>query len=572
MVNAIVARLRAFQPASTSAAGARADARRSGDWRALAGPALLLLVATAYVALAQFVIWLNDPVQLGAGFWPAAGLSLGLLLLVDRPRWPWILAGVAIAEAGGDLFHGYRPESIALWTAGNVIEPLISALLIQRVSDSPGSLAPLRRLVAFIAFGVLVGPLVGASIGSLGTILFYGLPAPVVWPKYVVGDALGVLVVAPVLLAWKSRPLGRSREEAVALGIAVALVTLVVFRNWGQVWDVVLPYLVLPVLIWAALRFGLRGAALVGFGIANIANGATAFGYGPFAIAGGAEQAVTLLQAFLGITLTSGLVLAALASDLTDSREFVRRQEEHAAEIRRTDQFRDAFVGVLSHEIRTPITTILGMSHILRKQHVAMTPETRGQYLDDIGAESDRLRRLTDDLLVLSRAEGGQLAVASQPIVMKHLVAGAVASERARATGHVILLDAEQGLPIALGEDVYVEQVVRNFLGNAAKYSPPGTTIRVSITGGAGGIEVRVTDGGPGLPEGSPDQLFELFYRAKPAVASTSGAGIGLFVCRELITAMGGRIWARPGLAGVGAEFGFWLPAAALHEADADEA
>jgi signal transduction histidine kinase len=532
------------------------------------GPLLLAIVVAGYLALAQFVIWLNDPVQLGAGFWPAAGLSLGLLLLVDRSRWPWILAGVAIAEVAGDLLHGYRIEAIAAWAAGNVVEPVVGALLIQRLSSSPRSLAPLRNVVAFIVFGVIVGPLVGASIGSLGTILVYESPPPVVWPKYVIGDALGVLVFAPVLLTWAARTEVRTRRETIALGITATLVTLVVFRNWGQVWDVTLPYLVLPVLMWAGLRFGLRGVALVGFGIANVANWATALGYGPFAIVGGTEYGVTLLQVFLAVTLISGLVLAALASDLTDSREYARRQAEHAAEIQRTHEFRDAFVGVLSHEIRTPITTILGMSHLLRKRHASMNVETRGQYLDDIGAESDRLRRLTEDLLVLSRAEGGQLVVAANPIVLGHIVRGVVASERARGTGHAIVVEADTDLPIVVGEEVYVEQVVRNLLGNAAKYSPAGTTIRVSLTTESAGAAVRVIDSGPGLPEGPPDQLFELFYRAKPAVASTSGAGVGLFVCRELAHAMGGRVWACQAPGGVGAEFGFWLPEAAWQDAD----
>ena len=565
MANAVLTRLRPSHLASTAAHDATVG---GAGWTAVPGPVLFALVAAAYLALAQFVIWLNDPVQLGAGFWPAAGLSLGLLLLVDRSRWVWILAGVAIAEVGGDLVHGYRIEAIAAWTAGNVVEPLVGALLIQRLSSPRGSLTPLRNLIGFIAFGVIVGPLVGATIGSLGTIVFYEAPAPLVWPKYVVGDALGVLVVAPVLLTWTSRADARTRAEAVALTITATLVTLVVFRNWGQIWDVTLPYLILPVLIWAGLRFGLRSVALAGFGIANVGNWATALGYGPFALSGGTEYAVTLLQVFLVITLTSALVLAAVASDLTDSRESARRQAEHAAEIKRTHEFRDAFVGVLSHEIRTPITTILGMSHLLRKRHESMSAETRGQYLDDIGAESDRLRRLTEDLLVLSRAEGRRLVVASSPIVMKHIVQRVVATERVRGTGHAIVMDSGRALPIVLGEEVYVEQVVRNLLGNAAKYSPAGTTIRVSLTSAAGGVEFRVIDAGPGLPDGSAEKLFDLFYRAKPAIATTSGAGIGLFVCRELVQAMGGRIWAQQAPGGTGAEFGFWLPEAAWQDAD----
>jgi signal transduction histidine kinase len=84
----------------------------------------------------------------------------------------------------------------------------------------------------------------------------------------------------------------------------------------------------------------------------------------------------------------------------------------------------------------------------------------------------------------------------------------------------------------------------------------------VSLTSEGRGVAVRVTDAGPGLPEGPPERLFDVFYRAPDAIGSTSGAGIGLFVCRELADAMHGRVWASPGPGGVGAEFGLWLPEA----------
>ena len=533
------------------------------------GPALLIGVAALYLALAQFVIWLNDPVKLGAGFWPAAGVSVALLLLLERSRWPWVLAGVALAEFGGDLLHGYRVEAIFLWTAGNVVEPLVGALLVRRYSSRHGSLTPLAALVGFIVFAVITGPLVGATIGSLGTILFYESGAALVWPKYLVGDALGVLVVAPLLLTWRHHGPMRSRAEAAALAFVVVGVTLLVFRNWGVVWDVTLPYLILPVLIWAGLRFGVRGVAIAGFIVANIANWATAIGYGPFAITGGTEQAVTLLQLFLVITLTSGFVLASLASDLTDSRELARQQAEHAAELQRNREFRDAFVGVISHEIRSPITTIYGMTELLRKRHGTLDPEIVAQRLDDIGAEADRLRTLTEDLLVLSRAEGEQLTVASNPIAIEHVVRKAVADERARGTGRALSLESGPELPIVLGDDVYIEQVIRNFLANAAKYSPAGSAVEVRVDGEDGGVAVRVIDAGPGLPEGAGERVFELFYRGSDAVATKPGAGIGLFVCRELVHAMGGRIWASQAPSGRGAEFGFWLPGG-LPELDED--
>ncbi len=246
--------------------------------------------------------------------------------------------------------------------------------------------------------------------------------------------------------------------------------------------------------------------------------------------------------------------LAVTAADLT---------LRHAEELRNRE-FRDAFIGVVSHELRTPITTIYGMSHLLRERHASMAPEAVDEHLGDIEAESDRVRRLTEDLLVLSRAEGGRLDVAGEPIVLRNVVHAAVESERARSKTHRFTVDASSGLPIVLGEEVYVGQVVTNFLSNAAKYSPSGTTIRVTLTSESGGIAVRVVDAGPGVGDQVPDRLFDLFYRAPDVVGQAPGAGIGLFVCRELIRAMGGRIWAAaaPPPAISGAEFGFWLPGA----------
>lgn len=286
---------------------------------------LLALVALAYLALAQYVFVLNNPVQLGAGFWPASGLSVALLLLLPSRRWPWVLAGIALGEVGSDLLGGYPPGAIALWTIGNVVEPVVGAILVRRFSSPGGDLAPAIRLVGFLAFAVIVGPLVGGTIGSLGTILVLDSPAAQVWPKYFVGDALGVLVIAPVLLTWAVPSPRRSSIEFAALLGTSLLVALVAFRNWGGGWDLIFPYLTVPLFMWAALRFGLRGTAIVAVLVANIANWSTANGYGPFALAGGMDHGVTLLQVFLLISLTSSFMLASVARDLSHTKE-VRAQ------------------------------------------------------------------------------------------------------------------------------------------------------------------------------------------------------------------------------------------------------
>jgi K+-sensing histidine kinase KdpD len=235
----------------------------------------------------------------------------------------------------------------------------------------------------------------------------------------------------------------------------------------------------------------------------------------------------------------------------------------YAAE-RRAGLLRDAFIGVISHELRTPITTIYGASAMLRRRGESLEPAARHQAIADIEAEADRLRRLIEDLLVLSRAEGGRVELARDPVLIGHVVRRACAAESTIWPGHAFRPSIARGLPIVFAEETYVEQVVRNLLTNAAKYSPEGTDVAVVVDGGDDGergVRVRVLDEGIGIDSAEPDRLFELFYRAPVATRHAAGAGIGLFVCRELVAAMGGRIWAA-GRDGGGAEFGFSLPEA----------
>ena len=271
------------------------------------GPLLSLVVVAGYLALAQFVVWFNDPVNLGAGFWPAAGLSLALLVRVHPRRWGWVLAGVAIAELGGSLVRGYPFDAALWWATGNCLGPLVGALLLRAWGNANGSLVPLRQFRRFLGAAVVAGPLVGASVGSIGTVFALGNTEMwQVWPKYFVGDALGVLVVAPLLLCWKEQRVARHLAETITLSVALPAVAIVAFRTWGDAWDAALPYLVIPLLGRAALRHGTRGAALGVFAIALIANWFTAIGDGLFASAGATTgHAIISLQIFLGLTKES---------------------------------------------------------------------------------------------------------------------------------------------------------------------------------------------------------------------------------------------------------------------------
>ena len=226
--------------------------------------------------------------------------------------------------------------------------------------------------------------------------------------------------------------------------------------------------------------------------------------------------------------------------------------------IRRRQVVRDAFLGVLSHELRTPITTIYAASKVLARPSSKLADETRREMFEDIRMEAERLHRLVEDVIALTRFgdEGGD--VGDEPVLLQRILPGVVASETARWPAATFELEVPVGLPTVIADPTYVEQVVRNMLSNAAKYGGGGVTIDVAAEATDDEVTVRIVDDGPGFPAEEADRLFERFFRSPTTAGRASGAGIGLFVCARLIHAMGGRIWAAPRPAG-GAEFGFSL-------------
>jgi PAS domain S-box-containing protein len=304
----------------------------------LPGPLVSLVVGALYFASAQYVIFLNDPVNAGAGFWPPAGVSLAALLMLPRHRWGWVLGAVAVAEIGGGALQGYPLLASVPWAAGNVVEPFVAALLLLRFGDG-GKMAPVHNLLWFLGCAVLAGPLIGALVGSIGTALAFDKPYLTVVTKWWVGDGVGVLVVAPLLLAWRDwRNLSVRRWEAPVLAVLVVCVSGLAFYPRPSEWAVVLPYLTVPLLIWAALRFGVLGAAAAGFVLAQWANLATALGLGPLGMdAAPHGHTITLLQVFIAILLTTGLFVAALAADLTERRVLERVLTDQAAQLMRSE-------------------------------------------------------------------------------------------------------------------------------------------------------------------------------------------------------------------------------------------
>jgi two-component system sensor histidine kinase KdpD len=235
---------------------------------------------------------------------------------------------------------------------------------------------------------------------------------------------------------------------------------------------------------------------------------------------------------------------------------------------RRAKVIRETFIGMLSHELRTPITTVYGGTKVLARRSEQLLPEVRS-IVADIEAESERLYRLVEDLVVLTKSESASLEAGREPVLLQRVVPRLVATEARRWPALKFHTSCPASLPPVLAEQTYVEQVVRNLLTNAAKYGGSAGTVEVEAGTEGDEVVIRVLDRGPGFPENDADRLFDIYYRSPSVARQAAGAGIGLFVCKSLVEAMGGRIWAddRPG---GGATFAFALPAMA-EPADMDE-
>jgi PAS domain S-box-containing protein len=229
-------------------------------------------------------------------------------------------------------------------------------------------------------------------------------------------------------------------------------------------------------------------------------------------------------------------------------------------EQRQREAVRETFIGILSHELRTPITTIFGGTRILSREDNGLDEATRREIFDDVADEAERLKRLVEDVVAMSRFGESDAELGREPVLLQRVVPSVVASEEERWPGITFSTRMALGLPTVMADPTYLEQIVRNLLTNAAKYGGTGAriTVVVELLQESDEVVVRVKDDGPGIDTEEAERLFELFYRSPTTANATSGAGIGLFVCARLVRAMGGRIWARP-LPDGGAEFGFAL-------------
>jgi PAS domain S-box-containing protein len=247
----------------------------------------------------------------------------------------------------------------------------------------------------------------------------------------------------------------------------------------------------------------------------------------------------------VGVTLADGIVYA--FRDVTRDR--------------RLDELRSQFVATISHELRTPLASLHGAAMTLLERD--LSGQTRHELLDMIGVQAKRLAELVEEILVAGQLDSGTLRVVTEPFDPEELVWAAAAAARLRAgDDRRIDVSIPAVLPLVAGDPERIGQVLANLVDNAIKYSAHGGRIEVGVEADDRHARFSVRDEGLGIPLGEQKRIFEKFYRLDPDHRrGIGGSGLGLYICRELVRSMDGRIWVDSD-PGHGATFVFEIPLA----------
>jgi signal transduction histidine kinase/CheY-like chemotaxis protein len=513
---------------------------------------LVIAVALIYVGCAKLGLALAFRAAQVTAVWPPTGFAIAAVLLLGRRSVPGILIGAFLANATAQ-----EPLWVAAGIAvGNTLEAVVGAMLLQRLGFDR-RLARVRDVMLLLV-AVVLSPIVSATIGviSLGAGGVQQMAAlPTLWWVWWLGDALGALMLTPLLVVWVDRSQVRRQSALEGSILLAALLAVSVISFIGLPHVSGTEYVVFPFLIWAALRFGPAGSVTATAAADVIAVWATHLGAGPFAGAG-PEQGLVPLQIFMAVAGTTGLLLGAVAAEDRRTKQELRLRVKELAD---ADQRKDEFLAMLGHELRNPLAPVVHSVELLGRRDEKTVQRAR----DIIRRQSAHLTRLVDDLLDVSRITRGSVKLERRHVALHDIVGPAVETWR-----HLIT-QQRQELSIKIPDDpVWLDvdptrftQVIANLLHNAAKFTPPGGTIAIVAEQENGWMILRVRDSGEGMSPDVQSHAFELFVQGPPPLdRPRGGLGLGLTLVRRLVELHGGTIEASSGGSGRGSEFTVRVP------------
>ena len=513
-------------------------------------------VAAVYIAVGKIGLHWAVIHPSATAIWPASGLALASVLLLGTYVWPAVFLGafvVNLTTAGSVI----SCLGIAL---GNTLEAVLGALLVNRFASGRMAFDRPQTTFAFAAVGGGLSTMVSATIGvtSLAATGYLAWTnAPSVWITWWLGDATGIVIFAPVAILWISNWrlawAGRKILEFTALIFSVLLVGNLVFG----VWSLRLPdhnpleFLCIPLILWAAFRFGRRVAATTTAVLSVLATSGTLEGHGPFAI-NSPNDSLLLLQAFVGVVSVLSIGVAATVWERKRAERLLRESEQR---LTRYTTYLEQFVYAASHDLQEPLRQVGMFTELLAKRYHKDGPEV-AQWVEFVTQGVRRMSELIKGLIPFASLVGTER---HSLVAVKMNDAITTAQENLATViddaGAIVFAD---DLPTVMGEPAQLILLMQNLIANAIKYRSEESP-RVHIEGMRGSKEwiFSVRDNGIGIEPEYHDLVFGLFKRLHNR--TTPGAGMGLGIAKRIVELHGGRIWVDSAL-GQGSTFYFTIP------------
>ena len=573
---------------------------RSSDWTAYI--ARLVFFTLAYVAAAKVGLLIQSGHDGITPIWPPAGIALFAFYRYGARMWPVVAVGVAVVT----WQIGVPALSAAAIIVGNISEAWLGCHLMRRFDIRIGQ--RFQNTVKFLLLPVLLAPLSAATLGTLGMILGGNggwEHMHIMWFMWWLGDACGILLFTPLLHAWWRQP--KKWSTGTRLFEWLTVITSSMFIGWHTFHNMpveeangtgTLQFLIMPFLLWAAIRLGLRGVTLVALISCGWVLWGAAHNTGPFAMDNNIAMGLVESSFILAITLT-GLIVQALfrehslnmdklrdthqqleervlerTSDLEHSNERLRQEIEaktltesalqkserqlykamHEAE--QANDSKTRFLAAASHDLRQPLQAITSYAELLA--HKNRNPELADS-IEQLGKANTAMRELLNKLLDVSEIDAGRLNAELTAFPVNRLLEELQVQFQPIAREKGIRLKLAPCRISVHSDPALVRIILQNLISNAIKYTEHGGVI-IGCRRRADMVRICVCDTGIGITEDRQEDIFEAFFQLdNPARDRKQGAGFGLAIVQRVANLLNHPLHLRS-IPGKGSCFGVDLP------------
>ena len=499
-----------------------------------------LVLAAIYVVAAQIGLLFEPVGGFASLVWAPSGIALVALLLHGLRLAPGVVLGATIANA---LAGASLPVAFVIGL-GNAAGALAAAAALRRLRFDV-QLHDTRSAIRLVGTSVAAA-MIPATIGASALVLSgTDRSWSDIWLAWWIGDTIGNLLVAPLVLVWATRhshPVAATRRLEFLLVLAVCAASSVgifVLQILGEGRPAA--YLMSPPLIWAAVRFGPRGAVSAVSLSAVIAIYGTVAQRGPF-VREDLETSLLMLQVFTGVTLSTFLVLGAAIAERRGAELSLDRARADAEEANRA---KAEFLAVMSHELRTPLNAISGFVDLMLMGAQGPLSDSQRSSVERIQRNQYHLLALINDLLAFTKIEAGKVMLEIVPLRVsdsmdhaEHLIQPELRRKQLAYTRHI----GDESLTVLADSDK-LAQVLLNLLSNAAKYTDNGGSMTMGAERSGDRVRVWVSDTGIGIPADQLDKVFHPFFQVdRGRTRRHGGVGLGLTIARDLARAMGGDV------------------------------